>query len=147
MGGKVLLKDPQFKSQLVTKQQYEEYGMSAIQEKFNQWSTIEIEEPVQSKPKIEPISYIDHIKKYDVFGKGIVEERNEDNKSDNTDASRKCEEEIDVSGKEEEKSVIVDEDKSKIEVPRNVKFIKKSTRNSASPIYTYKLVSPVTKST
>ncbi|EFA06049.2 Actin-related protein 6-like Protein [Tribolium castaneum] len=119
MGGKVLLKDPEFKSKLVTKQEYEECGMSAIQEKFNQWSIIDIEETVQSKPKIEPVSYIDHLKKYDVFGKGIVSEESSENnekKNENPEESRKCEEEIDVSSKNdgEEKLNLTDDDKFKL---------------------------------
>ncbi|XP_975041.1 actin-related protein 6 [Tribolium castaneum] len=146
MGGKVLLKDPEFKSKLVTKQEYEECGMSAIQEKFNQWSIIDIEETVQSKPKIEPVSYIDHLKKYDVFGKGIVSEESSENnekKNENPEESRKCEEEIDVSSKNdgEEKLNLTDDDKFKV-----VKMIKKSTRSGTAPmIYSVKIVSSVSK--
>ncbi|XP_063919057.1 actin-related protein 6 [Zophobas morio] len=150
-GGKVLLKDPTLKSKLVTKQQYEEYGLNFIQEKFNDWSCPDIHEDSQPKPKTEPFSYIDHIKKYDVFGKGILLEESNENANKNEDAdlnSRKGDEEIDVSSKNNEmddkpeqiKQVLLD-DKSKI-----TKILKKNTRSSTTPvIYSVKIVSSVSK--
>jgi hypothetical protein len=166
MGGKVLLKDPDFKSKLVTKQQYDEYGLTAIQQRFNDWSKVEVHEDSRSKPEVGGISYIDHIKKYDVFGKGTVsEESNEDtvNKTENTDGtasnSRKCEEEIDVSGRNEmeeklgstpdnlKQAAANGDDRFKSgDILRNHKVIKKSTRNTAPVIYSVKIVSSVTKS-
>lgn len=73
------------KKLLVTKEEYEELGASAVQERFNDWSTVPDDAPPKQS-SIKPISYIEHVKKYNVFGKEedvIIEVQNSPEDSPN----------------------------------------------------------------
>lgn len=68
-GGNPLLKFPNFKSFLVTKEEYEELGSSIIQQRFNTWmmdNSLVHEEPKKNK---EEYRYLDKLKGKTMFGK------------------------------------------------------------------------------
>nr|CAH7733565.1 unnamed protein product [Callosobruchus chinensis] len=69
-GGKSLLKMTDFKSCLVTKEEYEELGSMIIQQRFNSWMTDNslVEEEPQEKNQ-ENYRYLDWLKGKTVFGK------------------------------------------------------------------------------
>ncbi|VEN35717.1 unnamed protein product [Callosobruchus maculatus] len=69
-GGKSLLKMTDFKSCLVTKEEYEELGSMIIQQRFNSWMTDNslVEEESQEKNQ-ENYRYLDWLKGKTVFGK------------------------------------------------------------------------------
>nr|CAI5860345.1 unnamed protein product [Callosobruchus analis] len=69
-GGKSLLKMTDFKSCLVTKEEYEELGSTIIQQRFNSWMTDNslVEEEPQEKNQ-EHYRYLDWLKGKTVFGK------------------------------------------------------------------------------
>ncbi|KAJ8950169.1 hypothetical protein NQ314_008022 [Rhamnusium bicolor] len=68
-GGKPLLKTPDFKSFLVTKEEYEELGSTIIQQRFNTWMTDNSLVKEEQKKTIEEYRYLDKIKGRTIFGK------------------------------------------------------------------------------
>ncbi|XP_018566589.1 actin-related protein 6 [Anoplophora glabripennis] len=68
-GGKPLLRTPDFKNFLVTKEEYEELGSSIIQQRFNTWMTDNSAVKEEPKKSVEIYKYLDKIKGRTIFGK------------------------------------------------------------------------------
>ncbi|KAJ8974179.1 hypothetical protein NQ317_004856 [Molorchus minor] len=68
-GGKPLLSIPDFKSFLVTKDEYEELGSEIIQQRFNTWMTDNSTVKEELKKVVEEVRYLDKIKGRAIFGK------------------------------------------------------------------------------
>lgn len=68
-GGKPLLRTPDFKNFLVTKEEYDELGSSIIQQRFNIWMTDNSTVKEEPKKTVEVYRYLDKIKGRTIFGK------------------------------------------------------------------------------
>ncbi|CAG9857549.1 unnamed protein product [Phyllotreta striolata] len=68
-GGSALLKVPNFKNLLVTKSEYEEFGSTITQQRFNSWMTDNSEPDSESSEPEISFSYLDNIKGRSIFGK------------------------------------------------------------------------------
>lgn len=68
-GGKPLLRTPDFKNFLVTKEEYEELGSSIIQQRFNTWMMDNSAIKEEPKKTVEVYRYLDKIKGRTIFGK------------------------------------------------------------------------------
>lgn len=85
-GGSSLLKLPNFKSCLVSREEYNELGSTIIQQRYNMWMSDNSEEPEEPrKSKIE-FSYLDKLRGRSIFGKQDIEQKcensgNQDNGS------------------------------------------------------------------
>lgn len=83
-GGSPLLKFPNFKSFLVTKEEYEELGSSIIQQRYNTWMSDNSSIQEEPKKNREEYRYLDKLKGKTMFGKieaNITETKSSENSS------------------------------------------------------------------
>lgn len=123
-GGGALLKTPNFKSFLVTKEEYEELGSGIIQQRFNSWMSDNTSVKEEPKKTREEFKYLNKLKDKTIFGKqeptsinetGTSKDSNEINEAGNavntidegesTNASEETTQDGDVVNKKTSKSV------------------------------------------
>ncbi|KAJ8925243.1 hypothetical protein NQ315_001430 [Exocentrus adspersus] len=68
-GGRPLLRTPDFKNFLVTKDEYEELGSSIIQQRFNTWMIDNSTANEEPKRAVEVYKYLDKLNSQTIFGK------------------------------------------------------------------------------
>lgn len=123
-GGSALLKLPNFKPLLVSREEYNELGSNIIQQRYNTWMTDNSEELEEPKNNSMEFSYLDKLKGRSIFGKQEPELTSE-NLLHHEIASKT------PTSLEEPESLNVSEENSQDSCPTSTEYELKSKKNSS----------------
>lgn len=124
-GGGSLLKLPNFKSCLVSKEEYNELGSNIIQQRFNTWMSDSSEEAKESKKSTLEFSYLDKLRGRSIFGKQDPEEKSE------STSNRDIVNGTPTTPTEEAESVNISEENSQDSCPTSTEFEFKQKKSSS----------------
>lgn len=124
-GGGSLLKLPNFKSFLVSREEYNELGSNIIQQRFNTWMSDNSEEAKESRKSTIEFSYLDKLRGRSIFGKQDLEEKTEGTLNRENGAITP------TTPIEEAESVNISEENSQDSCPTSTEFEFKQKRSSS----------------